>query len=80
MFQGNEKSFAMYERMLKNAEFDNTVDMGPLQLSPWQTTINNMFTKNEMTPAEAIQTEAEAFQTYLDGYVNNDAKLLKSRK
>lgn len=80
MFQGNEKSFAMYERMLKNAEFDNTVDMGPLQLIPWQTTINNMFTKNEMTPAEAIQTEAEAFQTYLDGYVNNDAKLLKSRK
>ena len=80
MFQGNDKSFAMYERMLKNAEFDNTVDMGSLQLIPWQTTMNKMFTKNEMTPAEAIQTEAEAFQTYLDGYVNSDAKLLKSRK
>ena len=54
--------------------------MGSLQLIPWQTTMNKMFTKNEMTPAEAIQTEAEAFQTYLDGYVNSDAKLLKSRK
>ncbi len=79
-FQGNDKSFDMYYKMLQNAEFDHSVDMGSLQIIPWQTTLNNMYTKNEMTPAEAIQTEAEAYQVYLDGYVNNDAKLLKSHK
>lgn len=79
-FQDNAESFAMYERMLKNAEFDHTVDMGSLQIIPWQTTMNKMYTTNELTPAEAIQTEAEAFQAYLDGYVNKDDKLLQSRK
>lgn len=80
IFQGNDKSFNMYYKMLTNAEFDHAVDMGALQLIPWQTTMNKMYQKHEMTPAEAIQTEAEAFQMYLDGHVNNDAKLLKSHK
>lgn len=80
LFQGNDKSFNMYFKMLNNAEFDHSVDMGSLQLIPLQTTLNNMFTKQDKTPSEAIELEAKAFQTYLDGFVNNDAKLLKSHK
>ena len=79
-FQDNQQSFDWYQKLLNNAEFDHAVDMGALQIIPFQTTMNNMFTKHEMTPAEAIEQEAEAFQIYLDGFVNNDAKLLKSHK
>ena len=78
-FQGNEKSFNMYYKMLMNAELDHAVDMGAVQLIPWQTTIGKMG-KLELTPAEAIEAEATAFQSYLNSHVNSDAKLLKSHK
>ena len=76
LFRGNQKSFDWYLKMLTNAEFDHSVDMGSLQLIPYETTLNNTFFDRKHTPAQAIEIEHEAFNTYLDQYVNNDPKLL----
>ena len=77
MFRGNQKSFDWYMTLLENAEFDRSVDMGSLQLIPWQTTITDTFLDRKHTPAEAMEIEHNAFNNYLDSTVNNDPILLE---
>lgn len=77
IFRGDQNAFNWYYELLNNAEFDRSIDMGALQLIPLQQTVNKMFLERAYTPAQAIDLEREAFNIYLDEYVNKDKNLLK---
>lgn len=76
-FRGYEESFKYFEMMLANAKTTMEADLGHLQTIPWATTLDACIMEQKYTPAEAVAQEVEAYNAYLDMYVNSDPKMLK---
>lgn len=73
--RGDEKSYEWYDYLKNHSVADRAMDMGVIAIIPLSQTLETLIEENSMTPAEAIEANAESFQSYIDDTMNIDPLL-----